>query len=353
MTKATIARCRALLQQIDREELYEDDTDDDDNRILKQEVIAERLTVLLGCVDIGPTSIEPKGFVLMLLTHIDDVGIEYLALESGCREIEANKKKIHSVAEVLEVLKAHQEQWGTRCWAIRDIENIAHRLQADIEEAQRLLEREQERTKGRQAARAFTEQLFHLRRLAREITAKQDAARETYQEIERAMSTRPLPHCAKLNWRSSIHVRPATTSTTMRSGMDKGERLSSTSVSRNSGISHRGHPRNVDPPTEARRARIGARVRARILDENKIGRKIPGEIVGFRPWSNRRSPSSIQARTCRHRRGSLGHMGSIGGWRSCASIPSPTPAASNSSPKPVRQSTALRRWPSALMPTAK
>lgn len=160
MTKVTLARCRALLQQIDREELYEDDTDDDDNPILKQEVLAQRLAVLLACVDTGPTSIEPKGFVVMLLKYVGDAGIGYLALESGCREIEANKKRIHSVAEMLEVLKAHEEQWWNWRSAISRIENDARRLQADIEEAQRLLERERERAKVTQATRAFTDQVF-------------------------------------------------------------------------------------------------------------------------------------------------------------------------------------------------
>jgi DNA repair exonuclease SbcCD ATPase subunit len=155
---------------------------------VKQEVIAQRLAVLLACVDTGPTSVEPKGFALMLLTHIGDTGIGYLALESGCREIEANKKRIHSVAEVLEVLKAHEEQWGERRWTISHIENDALCLQVDIEKAQQRLEREREQAKVTQAAYAFDNRLIHLVRLTREITAKQDAAREMYRQIERAMT---------------------------------------------------------------------------------------------------------------------------------------------------------------------
>jgi hypothetical protein len=149
-TKAEIERCKQTLKRFDRPELYEEN--DNEEGALKLEGIIERVALMLGCVDTGPTSTEPEAFVRMLVTHIHDSEISYPALLSGCRAIEQDKKPVRSIGYVLEVLQEHQVEWIDRRMALYWIESTANRLRDAIVEAQAklLLEQAEEEVQKRQ-----------------------------------------------------------------------------------------------------------------------------------------------------------------------------------------------------------
>src|SRR5215831_9680906 len=61
-TRVLIKRCQEGIKKFERPEYFENDNDDYEEQVLRQEIIAERLTLMFGCVDIGPTSTEPEAF---------------------------------------------------------------------------------------------------------------------------------------------------------------------------------------------------------------------------------------------------------------------------------------------------
>jgi hypothetical protein len=133
-TKAQIERCKQALERFDPPEHYEEN--DNEGGVLKSEIIAERLALMLGCVDTGPTNTEPEAFARMMVTHVYDSEITYPALLSGCRAIEQAQKPVRSIGYVLEVLEEHRGEWADRKLAIYWTESTANRLRDAIVEAQ-------------------------------------------------------------------------------------------------------------------------------------------------------------------------------------------------------------------------
>jgi hypothetical protein len=116
--KANIARCLSLLEQFDADTLYEEESDEDGCDVLRQEHIAERLGLMLGCVDTGPTNTDPNAFAHMMMMHVYGEKIRYPALLSGCREIEQANKPVRPIGYVIEVLRKHDSEWQDRRRAI-------------------------------------------------------------------------------------------------------------------------------------------------------------------------------------------------------------------------------------------
>jgi hypothetical protein len=162
------------------------DNDDNEERALRQEVIAERLAVMLGCVDTGPTNTEPEVFAPMMATHVYDANIHYPALLSGCKEIEEGQKPVRSIGYVLEILKKHQFDWWNRHYAINNLPRLARELEAKIERARRKFQMEQVEQRLLTAQNETGRRSACLLSLREGLTRLQDAARESYQQIGQA-----------------------------------------------------------------------------------------------------------------------------------------------------------------------
>jgi DNA-binding protein H-NS len=170
--KQKIARCRLWLNEIDCADCYEEGDEDDEQPILRKKIISKRLALMLGAVHIGGPQ-TPEAFLKMLLEHVYDAEVSYLALESGCRQIEQTQKYVPTISEVLKVLKAHEEQWDKRKWALREIEWRANYLQEQIRKAQ---------------AKYAGERLDEAKnRVKGDVWDAQARARQAYQNVEAGM----------------------------------------------------------------------------------------------------------------------------------------------------------------------
>jgi hypothetical protein len=181
-TKAEIERCKQTLKRLDRPELYEGD--DNEEGALKLEVIIERVALMLGCVDTGPTSTEPEAFVRMLVTHVHDSEITYPALLSGCRAIEQDKKPVRSIGYVLEMLQQHHVEWIDRRMALYRIESTATRLRDAIIEAQDKLLLEQAEQEAEQRKRRVDVHVQLLERYREGCEADKRAAIEAHHKYQ-------------------------------------------------------------------------------------------------------------------------------------------------------------------------
>jgi len=168
-TKAQIERCKQALERFDRPEHYEEN-----EGVLRSEIIAERLSLMLGRVDTGPTNTEPEAFARMMVAHVYDAEIRYPALLSGCRAIEQEQKPVRSIGYVLEVLEEHQAEWRDRRLAIYWTESTANRLRDEIVEAQAKLSLEQAEENVKRLQRAAD---THARLLERHREACEEAKR--------------------------------------------------------------------------------------------------------------------------------------------------------------------------------
>lgn len=180
--KQQIARCRQWLPDIDRVDYYEKG-DEDEGPILKKKIISERLALMLGAVHIGGPQ-TPEAFLLLLLEHVYDAEVSYLALESGCRQIEQTEKYVQAISEVLKVVKQDQEQWNKRKLALRGIDAISNNLQEQIREAQAKYESERA-VKGLGEANWRLSNLHsRVKQDVEQIIEAQELARETYRDVD-------------------------------------------------------------------------------------------------------------------------------------------------------------------------
>jgi hypothetical protein len=161
-----LARCRELLKEVNRDDYYEED--DEGERVLKKEVIGKRLALMIAAVPVnGPKT--PDAFVEIMLAHVFDAEVSYLALESACREIEAREKFVQVTAQVLDEIKKQEALWDKRRRAIRCLDSQAETLCKAIERASVRFE------------------LYQLGRAEDEATRRQEEARLAYQKVEAAM----------------------------------------------------------------------------------------------------------------------------------------------------------------------
>jgi len=134
------AKCKAGLERFDRRENLEDP--DDDESDLLQAYIAKRITVMVASFpNANPSS--PEGYMQMLVEHVSaiDDALTEAALEGACREIVETQKFAPAISEVLEVIRKHMDEWGTRYHAIRCVEGNRRKAM------ERAVKREQEEEK--------------------------------------------------------------------------------------------------------------------------------------------------------------------------------------------------------------
>ena len=200
--RATVARCRELIEQLDGPENYEeaDDDTDFDESFLKKSVISLRLAEMMAAVHIGgPKEGEQVAFAKTLLNHVYGAQISRIILEATCREIEGTKKYMQATSEVLDVLKEQRKEWWQRLDAINEIEPVSEKLQQRISEAQQQCEREvleaeqkkeieDAKEAHRKAARKFNDRLAALASAEKFAADRQDVVRTNHISMVKAMN---------------------------------------------------------------------------------------------------------------------------------------------------------------------
>jgi hypothetical protein len=176
-----IARCREALKVLDPPENYDepDDDDDDDTPLLKKKIISKRLAMMLAAVAVGEAKM-PEGFEHMLLEHVHDAGVSYLAIEGGCRQIERARTFTPSIAVVLEAIKEHDKLWQDRRRAIATIEDKSAKLIERIED--------QASTRYGEARSRWSSQLDYLQRITKQAIDAQNAARQAHLKVVETMA---------------------------------------------------------------------------------------------------------------------------------------------------------------------
>jgi hypothetical protein len=185
-TKNDIARCCALLKQIDRDDRYEDDEEGD--RVLKKAVVAKRLALAFATARGGGAKSDPEASAEMIVLHVFDAEPNYLVLEDACRDIEATQKFVPATAEMLEKISEHQRLWLGRQHTIDTIESTSRELQDEIREAQTKFEAEKAKAKIRRAELDLQNRHNMVGIAKQQVIAKQEITRKGYQELETAMA---------------------------------------------------------------------------------------------------------------------------------------------------------------------
>ena len=180
-----LAKCRAWLKEINRDDYYEDDDELED--LLKHKVVAARLALLVGSKPIAG-SIEPKAFSRSLLEHVcNDDEADYMALEGACREAEAELKFAPDPSEFLPLLHKHAGLWRAR-------RNALYSLKADIADLIELTEQIERdavipkaEQKVREARSTLNSRRESLERNKAHAISKQEAAAKAHVDVEIAM----------------------------------------------------------------------------------------------------------------------------------------------------------------------
>jgi|SRR5215467_7109080 len=176
--KERIAGCKAILETIDPEEIYNSDGN------LKKSVVSKRLALMMGAFPSGQPA-NPEVFTRMLLEHIaHDEELSCLLLECVCREIESSKKFLPSVSEVRAVIEEQKHQWDKRIFAIHGIEREARDLAKAIDALKpRILAAQAERAE-KEATMALQLAFTMRNNTAKHIAEQQEQAAQLAQKIE-------------------------------------------------------------------------------------------------------------------------------------------------------------------------
>ena len=186
--KNDIARCRALLKEIDREDRYEEDEEGD--RVLKKAIVAARLALAFANARVGgpKSSGDADASAEMVVLHVFDAEPDYLVLEDACRDIEATQKFVPATAEVLEKISEHRGLWSRRQHAIDTIESTSRELQNEIRQAHAKFEAEKAEAKIKRAELDLQNRHNLVNLAKQQVIAKQETTRKGYQELEAAMA---------------------------------------------------------------------------------------------------------------------------------------------------------------------
>jgi hypothetical protein len=187
---ADIARARTLLAEFDRDELYEQDNEGD--RVLKDIIIVDRLTLLMSAVALGKprTPDEAGGFATLLIAHVTDREPSFLVLESACRALEGREKFSQTIAEVSGELAEQQKLWTARRRALDDIEITAKQALAQTEKARAAWRLRRAGQDVRKARLLVADRRSDMTAWAARIAREQDIARDAYQRAETARRER-------------------------------------------------------------------------------------------------------------------------------------------------------------------
>ena len=122
----TMADAQAMWRHFNPKDAY------NENGELKASRISGRLARTVGSVRV--TAGEAQTFNETLTVHVAGIeGLEWPALDSACRELEAEAKFL-SVAEVLEAIKSHMNLWKRRYSAVWHIDSRIGIALAELEE---------------------------------------------------------------------------------------------------------------------------------------------------------------------------------------------------------------------------
>ena len=114
-----IAEAKGFWQTFNGEHLY------DANGDLLAEEIMLRIASTVGSVKV--TGSTPEAFNERLVDHVSDIeGLTWPALESACRELEAEFKFL-SISEAVSVVKRHVDLWDTRKTAMLYLKSLSGR----------------------------------------------------------------------------------------------------------------------------------------------------------------------------------------------------------------------------------
>jgi hypothetical protein len=178
-----VNECNRLLAVLDPLEHYEGDDRDHD---VRPKVVAARLALLVGCMNVGKNQ-EIEVYSGMLLEHVTGLdSFSYLALADACREIEATKK-FADIAEIVEAITRHSDLWNSRTYAIQSLHETSTRVLRRIERLRPEIDADEARRKAQAAAYRLSNIETALGITKNQAVAKQVAAAKAAQEVAAAL----------------------------------------------------------------------------------------------------------------------------------------------------------------------
>ena len=182
-----LARCRELINEFDSDVFYE--LDDEGDRVLKEDLIINRLTMMMVAVSGGKpmTDEEAAGFAEMLVAQVRNLEPSRLVLGSACRAIEDREKWSQKIAEVTAEIKKQDKRWRGRHQAIDCVEHVSAIVEKEAEKARTVWQLNRARNAVDEAALNLANARRNLNRYADAIIEKQEAARAAYQGAQSAV----------------------------------------------------------------------------------------------------------------------------------------------------------------------
>jgi hypothetical protein len=187
-----IRRCQRLFKEVDKAEYYEESDDEDDDRdaVLIESIVAKRLALLLATVRSGaPKEAEPEGFNEILLAHVLDSGVGYLAFEFACRQIEKSQRYVR-IPDLIEALDEQSELWRHRRWAVHEIEEFAAKIRSEMTKAETRLRLDKANDVVRRAGLEVKNQIYWRQQKQKEAdearAAAERAAEQAQLKVQRA-----------------------------------------------------------------------------------------------------------------------------------------------------------------------
>jgi hypothetical protein len=174
----TLEKCRRAIVLLDPDDNYDDEGN------FKKSIIAKRLTAMIGAYPSGAPA-TPEVYIKMLLEHVAAIDeLNYLMLESACREIERNQKFLPAVSEVLKIITEQQEVWEKRQAAIGAIERRARDVAGVLAKVRPKIEAALAERVKKEAAIALTEATLELATAKKMAIQRQEDAAETARILE-------------------------------------------------------------------------------------------------------------------------------------------------------------------------
>jgi hypothetical protein len=109
-----LARCRAALISYHHPSLYEDG---EDGVFLKPEIIADRVSDMIGCFP-NASPHDPERYVTGMVDNVSAAGVAGPALESAVRRILRGSKFLPSASEMLLAPDEEADAWTRRLWVL-------------------------------------------------------------------------------------------------------------------------------------------------------------------------------------------------------------------------------------------
>jgi len=175
------ARCRAMRDDLDPEDFYDDGGDGD----LKREVIADRLALFVGSFPGGVPNGDPEAYCAMMLEHITAIDeLRFVALDDACREVaERPKDFAPGPGQLIAAIREKQKLWEERLSAADVIEGRAKYIAAQIERLRPQIEARETERRVEEAQYDLNAALARVKRERDELAMQQGHAAEVAQRI--------------------------------------------------------------------------------------------------------------------------------------------------------------------------